>query len=228
MPPGNPPEERARPNFRQLPAGTYLWRVAGTSLPDTIVFREKLAHDPAPGDAEQFSRFGPTADCPYPYCYAATDDLSALCEVLMQDVPYSAPERYLPAKEIVRRRLVMLETMRPLTLVSLLHIEDLAAARQDTWLIHAEKPEYAQTRRWGHWLRNSAGPDGRPPDGLIWPSKRQPDGQALVLFGDRCAGSVARAPFGPRAFGDNADGRAWLDRRLRLLRIGVAPQEHAK
>jgi len=50
-------------------------------------------------------RFDPTLDCPYPYCYAALDDLTALCEVLLWDVGFDAPLRYLPKRSLAGRSL---------------------------------------------------------------------------------------------------------------------------
>jgi hypothetical protein len=180
-----------------------------------------VAPPDSPGETTG-GRFDPTADRPYPYCYAALDDLTALCEVLLRDVRFDAPLRYLPWEEAVGRQLVLLETLQPLWLVSLLRAEELAAARQDTWLIHAEKSDFAMTRQWGHWLRDSAGPDGSgAPAGIIWPSKRQPTGRAVVLFGDRCEHAVVRSAFGARRLDDDA-GLAWLNRRLSLLSTRVA------
>ncbi len=162
-------------------------------------------------------RFDPTPACTYSYCYAAFDDLTAICEALLRDVSFTGQTRYLAKRYVKDRQLVILETRRPLQLVSLMCAADLAAAGQDSWLIHAESREgYDLTRQWGHWLRGSKTADGADVDGLVWPAKREPAGRAVVLFGDRCADDVVYSPFGVRPL-DIGEGREWLDRRLKLL-----------
>jgi hypothetical protein len=238
---GPPPGVKPFPRYLWLPAGSFLWKVVGgpgvdaaatgapggtangraaaTSRP---VFRPPpTGPDPA---GWQSGRFDPTPDCPYPHCYAALDDLTALCDGLLRDVGSGAPLRYLPRRTLAGRSLVLLETSRPLCLVSLLDAADLAAACQDTWLVHAEEGDYSRTQRWAHWLYEGAlGPDGAgPPAGLVWPSKRQPTGRSVLLFGDRCADAVAYSSLGERQL-DDAEGLAWLGRRLSLLRTRLGP-----
>jgi hypothetical protein len=230
MPAGVPPKGTPPfPQYVSLPAGSFLWRVVVRSPspslsggPTESLFGQG-ATEPDVDGARWGGRFDPTADDPHPHCYAALDDLTALCEVLLRDVGFDAPLRYLPRQNVAGRTLVLLETLNPLWLVSLLEAADLAAARQDTWLIHAESADYARTRLWGQWLRGSAGPDrAGPPAGMMWPSKRQPTGRVVVFFGDRCEDAVVRSAFGERRLDDNA-GLAWLNRRLSLLNTRVAP-----
>lgn len=223
MPNDVPPKDVvARPRFAGLPAGSFLWRVtrqpgpaAGGPVSPFRALPDDEDYDPREG-----GRFDPTPECPYPYCYAALDDLTALCEVLLRDVGFSAPTRYLLLRQVTGRRLALLETREPLWLVSLTDAANLAAACQDSWLIHAESPDYRMTRRWAHWLHDSLAPDGRHPAGLIWPAKRQPGGQAVLLFGDRCGDSVVCSSFGERLLDDD-DGLEWLNLRLALLRTQI-------
>lgn len=227
MPSDIPPKDvRPEPRYVQLPAGSFLWRVTRSprpGQPEPPVFKS-YPDDSDPYNQKPGGRFNPSPECPYSYCYAALDDLTALCETLLRDCSFNAPLRYLPDQELAGRSLAILETRRPLWLVSLVDAADLAAAWQDSWLVHAEQLEYRITRRWAHWLRDSPGPGGAsPPAGLIWRSKREPGGRALLLFGDRCADAVVRSPFGERPLDDPA-GREWLNRRLSLLNTGLAPQ----
>jgi|GEM_PF-3779998 len=247
MPAESPPKNaRPDPKYQILPPGSFLWRVtshagpAGTD-PTAALAAGPVAPSagppslfrPAPDDPEPDSRrwggrFDPTPDCPYPYCYAATDELTALCERLLRDMRFDTPSRFLPAAAVDGLSLVLLETRRPLALVSLLDAADLAAANQDPWLLHADFPLYHITQQWAHWLRDGPGPDGMgAPDGLIWLSHRQPTGRAVLLFGDRCGDELTQAPFAARRL-DTDEGRAWLNRRLSILRTKIdAPRTSA-
>jgi RES domain-containing protein len=218
MPAGIPPKgDRPQPRFIPLPAGSMLWTVM---IPAADPFRPPPTELEMQG-ARWGGRFDPTPDCPYPYCYAALDDLTALSEALLRDVRMDAPARYLPRHALAGRTLAVLETVRELWLVSLLDGPDLAAARQDAWLVYAESREFPRTQLWAHWLRDCSAPDGAPPAGIVWPSKRQPGGRALLLFGDRSADAVLRSPHGERRLDDD-EGRSWVNRRLALLRTRLA------
>ncbi len=213
-----------RPRFTELPAGSFLWRITKASSraasgPPSL-FRE-LPADLGSYDPRWAGRFDPTPECPYSYCYAAFDDLTAISEVLLRDVGFAGPERFLTERDVAGRRLTILETRKALWLVSLVDAADLAAACQDSWLVHAGSPEYRITQRWAHWLRGSVAPDGTEAAGLTWVSKRAPGGRAALLFGDRCAESVLSSSFGERPL-DGA-GLDWLNLRLSLLRTSVRP-----
>ncbi|MGD0068776.1 MAG: RES family NAD+ phosphorylase [Streptosporangiaceae bacterium] len=220
MPAGNPPPGvRPQPRYTELPAGSFLWRVTRKPADGGSVSPFLTVPDADSYDARLGGRFDPTPDCPYPYCYAAFDDLTALCEVLLRNVGFDGPQRYLLKRDIAGRRLAILETTRPLWLVSLQDAADLAAACQDSWLIHTETPNYRITRRWAHWLRDSEAPDGKGPAGLVWLSKRAPNGRVVLLFGDRCDDAVVFSTFGERRLDDG--GLDWLNLRLAQLRTKV-------
>lgn len=219
MPSDTPPKGVVPlPRFTELPAGSFLWHVThGSASGPGTPFRTL---DPSERDPAVVGRFGPTPECPYPYCYAALDDLTAISEVLLRNVGFGGPQRYLPAHDIVGRRLALLETRAPLWLVSLTDAAELAAACQDAWLIHAESVDYRVTQRWAHWLRDSSAPDGHGPAGLVWQSRRRPGGHAVLLFGDRCGDVVTWSGFQARSLDDDA-GLDWLNLRLALLRTRV-------
>jgi hypothetical protein len=208
---------------------------AGTTIPAGIAQLARLSQDPEPAarstgftsvfrefseakfDPEFAGRFDPTEKDPYSYCYAAFDDLTAICEVLLRDQSFQSPTRYLPKKAVEDYQLTILETRAHLWLVSLLDAADLAAVGQDSWLIHAESAAcYKITREWARSLRDTGAPDGNGPAGLVWPSKREPGGRSVLLFGDRCANSVVYSPFGVRPL-DHGEGKDWLNRRLEVL-----------
>jgi hypothetical protein len=223
MPADSPPKNvRPQPRYTELPAGSFLWRVTKQPSPaaggPVSPFRS-LPADLADYDPRLGGRFDPTPECPYLYCYAAYDDVTAICEVLMRDVGFEGPQRFLLKRDITGRRLVILETRKPLWLVTLQDAADLAAAGQDCWLVHAESTSYRLTRQWAHWLRESEAPDGNGPAGLVWQSKRALGGRATLLFGDRCQDSVVCSSFGERQL--DGDGLDWLNLRLSQLRTQV-------
>jgi hypothetical protein len=218
MPANFPPREyQPCPLFFALPAGLLLWTVTASNA---TPFREPPTEQEMQG-LRFGERFDPTPDCPYPYCYAALDDLTALSEALLRDVRLDSPPRYLPGRVVQGRSLAILETLRELWLVSLLDARDLAAVEQDAWLVYAEARDFPRTQLWAHWLRDCKAPDGEPPAGIVWPSKRQPSGRALLFFGDRCADAVVRSPHGQRRL-DDEEGWSWANRRLAQLRTRIA------
>lgn len=232
MPRGRPPAEPPQARLVTLPAGATLWRIEyrlrsedGHRTRYTAKFPE-IFNDRYPDDSRWGGRFDPV-DTPTPYCYVATDDLTTLAETLLRDNPFDGPTRYLPRTNVNGRNLSLFETSAPLTLVSLSTLPELAAARQDTWLIHAEAPDYVATQLWGDWLRQptapAAGSAQQRPDGISWPSKRNPGGTVVVLFADRCAEHVGRSPFGSRRL-DDEPGRRWLDQRLSVLSTKLGPR----
>jgi hypothetical protein len=216
-PPAAPPIAR----FTTLPAGTMLWRVEqrdGDQLHP--LFRQDY-----PDDQRWGGRFDPGPANPTPYCYAATDDITAVAELLLREAPFDGPERYIPRSQIADRSLSILQVGQDLPLIALNSLAELAAVRQDTWLIQADPPDYVTTQLWGDWLRctGAAPVDGTPaPAGFIWPSKRNPDGRCLVLFGERCGDQVFRSEFGSVPL-DCEPGLEWLQSRLALLMTKISP-----
>lgn len=63
----------------------------------------------------------------------------------------------------------------------------LAAVGQDTWLTQAPAAAYPTTRLWAAAIRSRS----ERCAGLIWRSRREPEGFATVIFGDRTADSLA-------------------------------------
>lgn len=228
MPLANVPTGRtARPRLRTVPAGSLLWRVtrepsdavAGAAPTAAPLFwpgsDPARRHQPRRG-----GRFDPCQEHDYSFCYVALDDLTALAETLLRDTVFDGSRRTLPAAEVRHRRLILLEATRDLSLISLVSLQDLAAARQDTWLVQADESDYALTRCWGHWLRGCT----PAADGIVWRSRRNPDGLAVTLFGDRCADAVVPSSLGFRRL-DEHTGLEWLNDRLSLVQTFVDPDD---
>ena len=144
LPPQEPGPEPAR---RTLPAGQLIWRVTRAEfVRSASVFNKDLApvdgppdllrpgSSAGPGEAHDAKaairasgRVDATEEDPgYSYCYAALDDLTAIAETLLRDVPFSAVGRFLPWKDVAGRCLTLYETLRPLSLVALTTAADLA------------------------------------------------------------------------------------------------------
>ena len=128
-------------------------------------------------------RFDATPEDEYAFLYAAGDDATAVSEALLRDIPIDERgARLLPASRLSGLRIGWLRTTRALQLVSLRSGADLAAVGQDPWLTTASADEYEMTRRWAAAIRGWA-PWAQ---GLTWRSRREPEGFAYILFGDRC------------------------------------------
>lgn len=210
MPLAVPPADHlVQPALRTVPNGSLLWRVTRGSDPDPI-FRKRSGQDLLPG-APAEGRFDASAEEPYPCCYAGLDDLTALAEALLRDHSFTPQGRVLPHKAVEGRILVALEAARDLRLISLFTTEDLARARQDAWLVHADRADYGLTAAWGHWLRRCV-PEA---DGILWRSKRHGEGRAVVLFGDRCADGLR--PWAGSIRSLDGPDLEWLNRRLSLF-----------
>jgi hypothetical protein len=219
MPPVAPPRNAvASVNLTTLPAGTELWREHSQK-------RIPTDFNPLPSSPFEGGRFDGTAADPYPYLYAARDPETALLESFVRSVPFSDHgNRRIRRAAVASRRLSTVQTTRDLSLVRLLTHADLAAARQDEWLIQAEPRDYPYTRHWGSWLRTQA----PAADGLIWQSRRNlGDHPVIVLFGDRGTPTHRSSPPltpGTRPSVDlgDCDGARWLNARLAPYSIRVA------
>jgi hypothetical protein len=214
MPAVAPPVDlRAVPVLCPLPAGTVLWRTHEKDFADQL-FNEEQSHP-------QFGRgrFDGAPPDEYPYCYAGLSNTTALMERFLRGVPFNERgERVLRRVAVAGHQLSTLELLDDLQLVSLQSQQDLAAVRQDSWLIHAEAPEYSKTSAWAHWIRQLA-PTAA---GMIWPSKRDIDGRAVVLFGDRCGTLVLPGLDEPIDLA-TADGAAYLNQELAMYKVTIRP-----
>jgi RES domain len=215
MPPTPPPDgASAAPAATRLAAGSVLWRVHQ---------RGRCACQFKPVKTDEVfggGRFDSTGNDSYDFLYAATDQDTALLETLVRGIPFDHRGwRWIRRVTVAERQLSALVAARDLKLVSLLSTADLAAVRQDEWLVQADPPEYPQTRRWGHWLRAQAG----WADGFVWPSRRNLGHPSYVLFEDRCHDDALREQ--QPACGIDLDGAAgadWLNQQLARYRVRVS------
>ena len=230
MPRGRPPvDTEAELLHRTIPSGSLLWRVTRREYARRAsLFNTRAAPVTSASTQDEiatpYGRFDASDEDTYGFCYAALDDLTAIAETLLRDVAFTEEVRPIPLKDVRGRCLAVYETLEPLTLVTLTTSAELARARQDPWLIQAEPGDYARTRPWGHWLRRCS-----QAHGFLWPSKRNPGGQSLVLFADRGVGSrLSLIPVFTRDL-DGGGGLEWLNRRLEDLNTFVpepiAPEE---
>lgn len=168
-----------------LPMGTRLWRVH-RAQPVT-----RFA-DPHADAKEGTGRFDYTPEDRFSYLYAAFSDTAALAETLLRNLlfDHGRPTRLLRWDQDLRgRRLSAMRTTRDLRLISLLSAPELARARNDPWILHAEANLYPYTRAFAAGLRQ----DAPWAQGLVWLSNRDLPSPIIMLYGDRCGG-VAGAP----------------------------------
>jgi len=209
-----PTSASTTPSRFALAAGTRLWRVHRRYRSGTE-FKAIEADRHFGGN-----RFDGTPDDPYSYLYAAPRQQTALLETLARGIPFDQNGWRLIRRAMINGyRITGIELVADLTLISLLTTADLAAACQDSWLIHSPPSDYPQTRRWGHWLRSQA----TWAQGFIWASDRDIGGRNVVLFGDRCPpGSLRALPESAVDLDDQAGAR-WLSGQLAPFRISVRP-----
>ncbi|MGX1711401.1 RES family NAD+ phosphorylase [Streptomyces albidoflavus] len=217
MPRYQPPPAPAAPlSGLVLPAGTLLHRVHSTEFaPDA--FNPLPAHCLYGG-----GRFDSTGCEKYGFLYAGLGPLGALGETLLRSLAFdpAGGPRLLPRTALRDRAVSRLRTTADLSLVPLTSAKELGAVHQDTWLVHAEAPDYPYTRDWAHWIRRHSGPWAQ---GLLWPSKRDPAEECVVLFHDRCPEGLL-AMEGDSLRLDTAEGGAWLDAWLEGLHVRSAPR----
>src|SRR5699024_1953458 len=175
-----PVAPKGHPVEDSLVVGDLLYRVHKSEY-DGDSYNPTLSHRYFAG-----GRFDPTVDDPYGQIYAARRVETVLAETLLADV--EPDHRYgirLPATKYIGRSLSVLQVNQPLRLVSLRTAPALSALGQDSWLTQIDWSQYAQTRHWGHWIREVA------PwcMGFVWMSRRDPAHEAYILF-------QARAPTG--------------------------------
>jgi hypothetical protein len=200
-----PTRYRGSPNLYTLNARERLWRVHSRRY-------HADQFNPVPGDQrDRGGRFDGTTDNPYPHYYAGGDETTALAEIFLRD-PLQFNQfgyRVLPFTAVRDRRISAVETVRPLTLVSLRTGPDLAAAAVNAWLVQGESA-YDASRTIAHWLRERA----PRADGLIWTSTIDLGKPAIVLFEDRCGHGVIRELPNHAKDLDDDEGIGWLNEAL--------------
>jgi hypothetical protein len=209
LPPDVLPRE---PDVWPLAAGLKLYRVSDRDY-RADAFKATLEDSHFRG-----TRFGSTETDRYPYYYAAPEPSTAIVETLLHDACFDGePVRTLPRAFVGQYLFSTVRVNVDLKLVSLLDSPALAAVAADGWLVGCERDAYAQTRRWGQWIRAQV-PWAQ---GFVWPSRRDVGRRALVLFGDR-VGEPAKVDFRPPVVLTDDDpvdfskesGISWLNRIL--------------
>jgi hypothetical protein len=171
-------------------------------------------------------RFDSTGDDLYPFMYLGEKVETAVSETLLRDLPVEdTGVRVLPRARVRGRRISAVKTNVDITLVDMTTSVALAAVAQDGWLTWTEPRDYAQTRHWGHWIREKV-PNAQ---GYIWPSRREPPTSAFVLFGDRFPANPVEVlpkhpdlPPGNRAVFDSPVGIRYLRGMLSSYNVTVA------
>lgn len=178
-----PPEQYGgEPRSYRLAAGTRLVRVHSAAF-GAAEFKPFVQ----PRSRLSGGRFDSTERDPYPFLYAALDERTAVSEVLLRDLPFDEHgARLLPRLRLSGLCISWLSVTTDIDLVDLRSAAALAAVGQDTWLTQAPAAAYLTTRLWAEAIRSWA----EWCAGLIWRSRREPEGFATVIFGDRAADSL--------------------------------------
>ncbi|MGW2511356.1 RES family NAD+ phosphorylase [Streptomyces scopuliridis] len=209
------PDVPVFPHAHTVPAGTVLWRVHKST-------RAVTEFNPRPADPYfGGSRFDSVTESPYPFLYTAPDPATALAEVLLRDRDFDMRlgVRVILGHEVAERTLSALEVTEDLRVVSLCSAVELAAVCQDGWLVEADGPQYAFTRRWARYLRDGA-PWGQ---GLRWQARRNRPLESLMFFGDRLAPDALKPSATPPIPLGTPDGIEHVNELLAPLRAVIFP-----
>lgn len=186
-----------------LPMGTGLFRVHRR-------YRQATAFNTSQAWAnKRDGRFDSDANDYYSFYYAALSERGALYETLVAEASLAASEP-IPRSALKDRVLSAVALTRDVTLISLRTGADQALIGQNEWLVRAKPDEYPLTRHRVRSLRS----EYPWAEGLIWYSRKDPEEQSVVLFGDRCAGSTVLKASVPAVMLDSPKAEAWLTRHL--------------
>ena len=197
----SPPLGKCEPTLTQLLAGTTLTRIHYANKLATEFFMPNF-NAPLRGGG----RFDSTPADQYEFLYAANDDVTAVAEVLIRDLPGFGPGcRPLKRSALDDKCISCIEPRSDLTLVNLRSGPDLGAVGQDTWLTTSSATDYPDTRHWSSairaWAPNAAG--------LTWHSRFNPPGLSYIFFRERC---------GSEGFGAASATQTGLDSTSRIDR----------
>jgi hypothetical protein len=184
----------ALPQTVLIPAGTLLTRFRGIAVPPAS------AHPPnsfnpntdknwtIATDGARFNPFPDTAGKNVPTIYAATTYEAAALESVFHQVPHiQTPE--IMRSQVETWEYFALRTLRDLRVARLtnpqlrqLKVTGRTESLREDELIHSPPSQYPATRTWAKHLH-----DHLPGlDGLTWRPRLAGEGEAYVLFGDRC------------------------------------------
>jgi hypothetical protein len=212
-----PRTHRPTPREAIIPAGTVLWRVHPAKYPATA-FKEQPT-----GRYYGGGRFDCTEDKPDGFTYAAGADTTALMERFVRSLGFGDNDwRVLRHVALKGQRLAAIKVTGDLRLIGLMNGVDLTAVYQDEWLLHADEPDYPQTRDWARWMREHTG----WAQGLQWPSKRHvapPPAWAVILFRSRCPADALEEVPGSSVALDSPEGAELINNRLAPYRVKVKP-----
>lgn len=159
-----------------VPVGTVLVRVHRIDRrPDA--FNDTARPPPPPGAPIQGGRFD-SQDGSCAYLYAAFTEAGAFAESFARQLDHTTVgPRPLPRARIAGTAVSQLATARDLRLV-IAHGAGAQQLGQDDWLTRCDEEGYPLCRRWAAQIRTWEPTS----DGLIWRSKRDPDGLVMVLW----------------------------------------------
>lgn len=173
-----PPSRLHPPNIVELTAGELLHRVHDRQF-------DGSAFNPCRGGPTRFAPIGDAYNRCVPSLYAADTVEAAIYETILHDVPLRATRKSVPHGQLQQRRHSTLIVRRALRLASL-RAPDLLkwGVRRET-LIAGLPTQYRRTALWAKAVHDQFD----QVDGLVWTSNLCDPDTALLLFGDRVAGT---------------------------------------
>ena len=173
-----PPSRLHPPNSVELTAGELLHRVHDRRF-------DGNAFNPCRGNSTRFAPIRDASNRCIPSLYAADTVEAAIYETILHDIPLHATRKSVPHSQLQHRRHSTLVVRRALRLASLRAPDLLKWGLRRETLITGLPTQYGRTALWAKAVHDQFD----EVDGLVWTSNLCDPDTALLLFGDRVAGT---------------------------------------
>lgn len=149
----------------------------------------------------RFSPIGNARGRPIPTLYGGSDFECAAMETVFHDVPFAPGFKNYDKRKLLGQTHSVLVPAAALTLADLSNVALRKLGVPRARLIDTDKDSYPATRKWALAIHQK-NPNLQ---GLVWVSRQDDRGQALMLFGDRVGSGLLVPRTASRDFVDGAD-----------------------
>lgn len=150
--------------------------------------------NPCKGRGTRFAPFDSPAGKCVATLYGGGDFTCSVYETIFHDVPFTAPDKSIPAADVHSKAYSELRPKRELILADLTTVGLRKPGISRAQLIESEAVEYKHTVLWAKALHGQFA----HLDGLYWISQQYDRGRALMLFGERVKPTDLAVHAGPQ------------------------------